>query len=282
MPRPPALPHWHAPPPSSSRMDSPAIFWIKWSCNTDLSKTYVMVCPRPRSCDAPRALMSITPNHFCDETRTKEHTLAWHLCRDSGLTWLKQPRAAGTQLSEAPAVEAEHKRKPRAREVTRSPLCWKLGQQKTTESSCGSASDSRRPLVELGGPCSYGWRDMPKKILIPLQSLVSGFLEPPANRQVAVGAIEGLWRGYSSVCPKGTICWAPVAVTKPVGVTLSLLFSVPRIRPMKTVSTSQIFSKFSGGLWRGFLGTFFPLLFPPVLQLYPGTRGRPKSKRWIC
>ena len=33
------------------------------------------------------------------------------------------------------------------------------------------------------------------KILIPLQSLVSCFLEPPANRRVAVGATEGLWRG---------------------------------------------------------------------------------------
>ena len=23
------------------------------------------------------------------------------------------------------------------------------------------ASDSRRPLVKTGGPCSYGWKDMP-------------------------------------------------------------------------------------------------------------------------
>ena len=46
----------------------------------------------------------------------------------------------------------------------------------------------------------------------------------------------------------------------------------------------QIFSKFSSRLWEGFIGTFFPLLFPPVLQLYPGTQARaqPKSKRWIC
>ena len=54
---------------------------------------------------------------------------------------------------------------------------------------------------------------MANKILIPLQSLVSCFLEPPDNRRAAVGAIEGLGRGYSSVCPKGsTICWAPVAI----------------------------------------------------------------------
>ena len=55
---------------------------------------------------------------------------------------------------------------------------------------------------------------MPDEILIPLQSLISCFLEPPAKRQAAVGAIEGLWRGYSLVCPKSTICWAPVAVTQ--------------------------------------------------------------------
>ena len=58
---------------------------------------------------------------------------------------------------------------------------------------------------------------MPKEILIPLYSLVSCFLEPAANRWVAVGAIKGLWRGYSSVSPQGTICWAPAAVTQAGG-----------------------------------------------------------------
>ena len=54
---------------------------------------------------------------------------------------------------------------------------------------------------------------MPNKILIPILSLVSCFFEPPVNRRVAVGATEGLWRGCSSVCPKGsTICQAPVAI----------------------------------------------------------------------
>jgi len=28
------------------------------------------------------------------------------------------------------------------------------------ESSCGSVSDSRRPPVKVGGPCSYGWKDI--------------------------------------------------------------------------------------------------------------------------
>ena len=38
-----------------------------------------MVCSRPESCDVPRALMSVAPNHCCDETRTKKHILAWQL-----------------------------------------------------------------------------------------------------------------------------------------------------------------------------------------------------------
>ena len=47
---------------------------------------------------------------------------------------------------------------------------------------------------------------MAYKILIPLQSLISCFLEPPVNRQAAVGDL---------VCPKGcTICSALVAVAQ--------------------------------------------------------------------
>ena len=52
-----------------------------------------------------------------------------------------------------------------------------------------------------------------------------------------------------------------------MGVLLALISFVPKIRPMKTVSTGQVFSRFSGRLLRGFLGTFFPLLFSPILQL---------------
>ena len=33
------------------------------------------------------------------------------------------------------------------------------------------------------------------------------------------------------------------------------------------MGTGQAFNSFSGRLRRGFLGTFFPLLFPPLLQL---------------
>ena len=41
---------------------------------------------------------------------------------------------------------------------------------------------------------------MAYKILIPLQSLISCFLEPPVNRQTAVGAIEELWQEILSNC----------------------------------------------------------------------------------
>ena len=48
---------------------------------------------------------------------------------------------------------------------------------------------------------------MPNKILIHSSN--------PTNRRTVVGAAEGLWRGYSSVCPEGsTILCALVAVTQ--------------------------------------------------------------------
>ena len=50
---------------------------------------------------------------------------------------------------------------------------------------------------------SYSRRSLPlwleghmaNTILIPLQSLVSRFLEPSVSKRVAVGATEGLWQG---------------------------------------------------------------------------------------
>ena len=149
--------------------------------------------------------------------RTEEHTLAWHLwCCDSDLTWLKQPAEANHSRSPTQRSSRGRSWTQRKRSAGEGPSCGKLGQWKTNsaESSQSSVSDSRRPPVKVGGPRSYGWRDMPNEILIPSQSLISCFLEPPANRRAAVGTIEGLWRSYSSACPKGAICWAPVAATR--------------------------------------------------------------------
>ena len=196
--------------------------------------------------------------------------------------------------AKAPTVE------PSTGKVTRSPSCWKLGQWKTnsTERTRAPDSDSRRPPIKVRGPRSYGRRDMPNEILIPSQSLFSCSLQPPVNRRAAGGTIEGLWRGYSPACPKGAICWAPLAVTQPSGGSSVLSLLCAKDQTNEIVSTGQIFSKFSSGPWRRFLGMFFPLLFPPVLQLSPGTQARPKlmklrpwcliakihweTKRWIC
>ena len=141
------------------------------------------------------------------------------------LTCLKQfqlgPHEAEAKYSRSPARQKLLRWKLNVKKTQRRgrPIVLETGTVKNelSRNSRGSVSDSRRPLVKVGGPRSYGWRDMPNKILIPLQSFLSCFLESPANRWVAVGAIEGLWRGYSLVCPKGTICWAPVAVTQALG-----------------------------------------------------------------
>ena len=52
---------------------------------------------------------------------------------------------------------------------------------------------------------------MPNKILIPLQSLISHFLDPPpaCPSKQAVGETEGLWKDYSGM--------SPVAVTQASG-----------------------------------------------------------------
>ena len=56
---------------------------------------------------------------------------------------------------------------------------------------------------------------MANKILIALQSLISCFLEPPVNRRVAVGTIEGRWQGLlPSVAQSCTVFCALVAVVQ--------------------------------------------------------------------
>ena len=85
---------------------------------------------------------------------------------------------------------------------------------------------------------------MPNEILIPLQSLISCFLKPPANRQEAVGAIEELWGVYSSVCPKDTICGVPVAVIQAGGDSSVLNL----ICANENCEQGQVFSRFSDRL----------------------------------
>ena len=188
------------------------------------------------------------------------YTLPRHLwCRFSYLTWLKQP------WLDPRKAEAKHSRSPTQQKLPQ----WKLSMKKTQHRGSdkkpsmletGSENQFGRKLMQLSLRCqkTSGWGrkssplclegNMANKILIPLQSRISCFLEPPSHGQAAVGSIEGLWRGYSPVCPKGsTILCTLVVLPKGVGILLSLIF-VPRIGPMKTVSIVQVFSRFSSKL----------------------------------
>ena len=150
---------------------------------------------------------------------------------------------------------------------------------------------------------------LPNKILIPLQSLISCFLEPlgtggrqwaqlrdserllfgMSQRHYLLGpnSCYPSWWGF--FCPYSSLC---------------------QESDQWKLSIGQEFSRFSGRLWRGFLGTFSLLLFPSVLQLsLPGLehgqnpgclalgpneaqalmsyyknslRDKVISKRWIC
>ena len=69
-------------------------------------------------------------------------------------------------------------------------------------------------------------------------------------------------QGSYPVCPEGsTVCCTLVLLPKQVRVPLSLIFFVPRIGPMKTVSTGQVYSRVYDRLCRAFLSTFFPTVF---------------------
>ena len=64
-------------------------------------------------------------------------------------------------------------------------------------------------------------------------------------------------RGYSPVCLEGsTVCCTLVTVVRWVSILLYLTSFMPRIRSMKTLGTDQVFSRFFGKLWKGFLSDF--------------------------
>ena len=86
------------------------------------------------------------------------------------LTWLKQPWLGPLKK------EVKHSRSPTQQKLP----WWKLNAKKpqyrgsdkkpsmletwtvksSAESSCGSVSDSRRPLVKVGDPPFYNWKDI--------------------------------------------------------------------------------------------------------------------------
>ena len=92
-------------------------------------------------------------------------------------------------------------------------------------------------------------RHMANKILIPLQSLISCFLELPVNEQHWV-QLRDSGRGYSPVCPEGSsILFTLVITVAQVGGkgSSALISFVPRIRPMKTEARVRQLAVFRAG-----------------------------------
>ena len=136
------------------------------------------------------------------------YTLPRHLwCRFSYLTWLKQPWLDPRE------AEAKHSRSPTQQKL----LQWKLNMKKTQHRGSDKKpsvlktrtvkNELSRKLTQLSlrFQKTSGWGrkssplclegHMTNKILIPLQSRISCFLEPPAHGHAAVDATEGLWQG---------------------------------------------------------------------------------------
>ena len=134
--------------PHSLRAYYPLFFLKKLSCNTDLS---------------------IASNFCCGETELrKNYTLPQHIwCHFLDLTWLKQswlcPCEAEAKHSRSPTLQKLlqwnlNMKKTQCRGIEKKPSVLETGKAKTnsTESSSGSVSDSRRPLVKVGSPHSCG------------------------------------------------------------------------------------------------------------------------------
>ena len=129
-----------------------------------------------------------------------------------------QPLRGGSQtqqkpnLAKTPMVEAKHEE---------SPAQWKWQEGQSGGNLDSKNKLSRKPTwftLRFQKTSCWGrkslslWlkRHMANKILIPLQSLILCFLEPPSNRQAAMGATEGLCQGLlSSCCPNGWRFFCP-------------------------------------------------------------------------
>ena len=96
---------------------------------------------------------------------------------------------------------------------------------------------------------------MANKILIPLQSLVPSFLQHPINRQAAVGA-PGCLEGSSISC----------ALVYGVSSVLNLC-AKDQVNENCEQQVRYLADFLVGYEGDSLVGTFFPLLSPPVLQL---------------
>ena len=104
-----------------------------WGC------TLLCLLNKTQSCNQALTLAQRFKS-LLQRDRTKEITHPRHtLCCDSDFTWLKQPRLGPCEVvakhSRNQFFKSSHsgswmRRKPSATQVTRSPACWKPGQQK--------------------------------------------------------------------------------------------------------------------------------------------------------
>ena len=107
----------------------------------------------------------------------------------------------------ASTVEAEHEENP-VQEKGQKSHCAGNRDSKNKQQKAHTAQSQTPETTGSGRKSSLLWLEghMANKILISLQTLVSCFLKPSANRQAVVGAL---------VCPKGsTVCGALVAVAQ--------------------------------------------------------------------
>ena len=167
---------------------------IKLSYNTGPSVASNFCCSKtgPRKLQTPMASMVPFLGFNLAET-----TSAWP-------PWGPGQRQQKPNLVKAPAVEAEGEENPAQ---------WKWQEAQRAENWDSKNKLGQKPMqLNLRFQKTFGWGrkssplwlegHMSNKILIPLQSLISCFLKPHANRRVAVYATEGLWqRLLSSCCP---------------------------------------------------------------------------------
>ena len=158
--------------------------------------------------------MSVAPNLCCDETKNRgTYTrmtfmvplLGFNLSETTSAR--KRPSTAGAQLREAPTLAEGQETQCRGRPIVLE--TWAVKNELSRKLTW--------PCLRFQKTSGLGKRSSHLWLEGPLQSIISCFLEPPANRWAAGGTIEGLWRGYSSACPKGAICWVTVAVTQAGG-----------------------------------------------------------------
>ena len=110
---------------------------------------------------------------------------------------------------------------------------------------------------------------MANKILISLQSLIFCFFELPVNRWASVGSVEELWQGLlSSVSWRlHYLLWLNSCCPSEWGFFCPQLSLCQGSGQWKLWAQVRHLAVFLARYWKGILGTFFPMLFPPVLQL---------------